>query len=155
MTSQSIFAAFGFGADKEGGDGGVGEKGLANRLPWNGQPEWRQDGERRRIRDMASETATPARNLGPEFWAVIATAVAIAMLILTVAGWQRSDIQELRHEIRALDNNLSSKIETVQADLVGIRERLSVVEAGIGAAVVEPEPTGDLAAVIEADGATP
>ena len=29
---------------------------------------------------MASETATPVRNLGPEFWAVIATVVAIAAL---------------------------------------------------------------------------
>ena len=104
---------------------------------------------------MASEIATPARNLGPEFWAVIATAAAIAMLILTVAGWQRSDIQELRHEIRALDDNLSRKIETVQADLVGIRERLSIVEARIGAAVVEPKPPSELAAVVEVDGATP
>ena len=35
-----------------------------------------------------------------------------------------------------------------------IRDRLLGAEAGIGAAVVEPESTGDLAAVIEAD-ATP
>ena len=107
---------------------------------------------------MASETATPARNLGPEFWAVIGTAVAIAMLILTVAGWQRADMRALDLKLETIQEGQGSIRERLKAVEVGqsaIRDHLLGVEARIGAAVVEPESTGDLAAVVGADAATP
>ena len=65
------------------------------------------------------DQAPPARRLGPEFWAVIGTGVAIAALILTVAGWQRADMRDL-----------SRKIEGVQVGQSEIRERLRAVEVG-------------------------
>lgn len=94
-----------------------------------------------------ADQVTPSQSLGPEFWAVIGTGIAIAALILTVAGWQRADTRELRQEIRALDDNLSGKIETIQSDLAGINQRSAIVESKIGAAVIEPETDIALAAV--------
>ena len=73
------------------------------------------------------------RKMSPEFWAIIGTGVAlftamvasmvaIASLILTVAGWQRADMRDLRQKIEA--------IEVGQSE---IRERLRGVEVGQGA----------------------
>ena len=50
---------------------------------------------------MADEI-TPLRSLGPEFWTIIGTGVAIATLILTVAGWQRADMRDLGQKIEAM-----------------------------------------------------
>ena len=83
---------------------------------------------------MANQ-ATPDHSLGPEFWAIIGTGVAIAALILTVAEWQRADMWELRQQIEAMQLGQSE-----------IRERLSAVESLIGGAVVEPITDVELAA---------
>lgn len=36
------------------------------------------------------------RSLGPEFWTIICTGIAIAALILTVAHWQRAGMRDLK-----------------------------------------------------------
>ena len=83
---------------------------------------------------MASETTIGGRRLSPEFWAIIGSAItllvgliALAALMLTVSGW-------LREDIRAIDTKLDAKVNMLQSDLTGIRERLAAVEARIGAA---------------------
>ena len=100
---------------------------------------------------MASETAIEPRRLSPEFWAILGSAITlvvgligIAALILTVSGWHREDIRDLGAEIEQLD----AKVDQIDT-------RLAVVEVRISAAVIEPEPTGDLAAVVESAAATP
>ena len=103
---------------------------------------------------MASETTIGGRRLSPEFWAIIGSAItllvaliALAALMLTVSGW-------LREDIRAIDTKLDAKVNMLQSDLAGIRERLAAVEARIGAAAaapVEAKPSPALAIVVEAD----
>ena len=93
------------------------------------------------------DQAPPPRTLGPECGAIIGTGVAIAALILTIAGWQGADTRELRQEIRALDDNLSGKIDTLQGNLAGISQRLAIVESRIGAKSVDRQPDVDLAAI--------
>lgn len=100
-----------------------------------------------------------------EFWAIVGSATAIGALILTVSGWQRSDIRELRGEIRSVDSNLrgelasletnlrselqavedklSSKIESLQEGQALIGARLAVVESHVlGASSVARSGTG-------------
>ena len=99
---------------------------------------------------MASESTIEGRRLSPEFWAIVGTGItvvmgliALAALILTVAGWHREDIRALGDEIRQLD-----------AKVAGIDKRLAIVESRIRAAAAEPveaEPSPALAVVIEAD----
>ena len=92
---------------------------------------------------MSDESAIRARKPSPEFWAIIGSAIAVGALVLTVSGWQRSDIQDLRGQIRALDTKLSREIEKVQVGQNVIRERLVRLETLVG--VVDH----DLAAVID------
>ena len=54
-----------------------------------------------------------------EFWAIVGSAIAIGALILTVSGWQRSDIRELRGEIRSVDSNLRGDMATLETNLRG------------------------------------
>ncbi len=54
-----------------------------------------------------------------EFWAIVGSAIAIGALILTVSGWQRSDIRELRGDIRGVDSNLRGEIATLETNLRG------------------------------------
>ena len=92
---------------------------------------------------MADQLSAPARRLSPEFRAIIAIGIAILGQALWLDG-----------KIERLGDKLDAKIEAIQEGQSAIRERLAAVEARIGAAVVAPEPTGDLAAVVEAN-ATP
>ena len=97
---------------------------------------------------MANQV-TPDRSLGPEFWAIIGTGVAIAALILTVAGWQRADMRELRQPIEAMQvgqSEIRERLRGVEVGQDAIRERLSAVESLIGTAVVEPKADVELAA---------
>ena len=77
------------------------------------------------------------RRLGAEFWAVIATGVAIAALILTIAGWQRADMRDLGRKIEALQvgqSEIRERLKGVEVGQEAIRERLAAVEFRIGAA---------------------
>ncbi len=96
------------------------------------------------------ERVTPERSLGPELLAIIGTGVAIAALILTVAGWQRGDMRDLGRKIEAIQVGQSEIRERLRAVEVGqgaIRERLSGVESRIGANTADSNSEVDLAAV--------
>ena len=67
---------------------------------------------------MAHASALEPRR-SSEFWAIVGSAIAIGALILTVSGWQRSDIRELRGDIRGVDSNLRGEIATLETNLRG------------------------------------
>ena len=87
---------------------------------------------------MGEESATPTRRLSAEFWAVIASAVAVGALILSTTGSLRDQIERGNAELRG-------SIGKLQEGQAGIRERLVRLEtmAGVDAT--------DLAAVVEGD----
>ena len=99
---------------------------------------------------MVDQEAVP-RKMSPEIWAIIGTGVAlfasmvaIASLILTVTvvGWQRTDMSDLRQQIEAIrvgQSDIRERLRAVEVGQTSIRERLSAVESRIGAVVVEPE----------------
>ena len=128
---------------------------------------------------MADQPETP-RKMSPEFWAIIGTGVALfaslvastialASLILTVADWQRADMRDLREKVEAIEIGQGDMRERLRAVEVGqesirerlaaveigqdaieigqdaIRERLSAVESRIGAVVVDPHRDAGLA----------
>ena len=67
---------------------------------------------------MAHASALEPRR-SSEFWAIVGSATAIGVLILTVSAWQRSDIRELRGDIRGVDSNLRNVIATLETNLRG------------------------------------
>lgn len=95
---------------------------------------------------MNDGTSARARKPSPELLGVIGSAVAIATLMLVIAGWQRDDIQALDHKIERLEakldrnierleakldreiGRLDARIEGIQHSLTAIRERLAGVE---------------------------
>ena len=95
---------------------------------------------------MNDGTSVHSRKPSSELLGVIGSAVAIATLMLVIAGWQREDIQALDDKIERfearLDRNierleakldreigrLDARIEGIQHSLTDIRERLAGVE---------------------------
>ena len=81
-----------------------------------------------------------------EFWAIVGSAIAIGALILTVSGWQRSDIRELRGDIRGVDSNLRGEIATLETNLRG---EIATLETNLRGeiATLETNLRGELQAV--------
>ena len=71
---------------------------------------------------MQNTVSAITRKPSPELLGVVGSAVAIATLMMVIAGWQRGDIQAL-----------AARFDGVQESLAGIRERLTGVETRIGA----------------------
>ena len=121
---------------------------------------------------MVDQAEAP-RKMSPEFWAIIGTGVALfaslvastialASLILTVADWQRADMRDLREKVEAIEigqGDMRERLRAVEVGQESIRERLAAVEIGqdairerlsavvsrIGAVVVEPHRDAGLA----------
>lgn len=74
-------------------------------------------------------TASLVRKLSPELLSVIGCGVAIATLMMVIAGWQREDIWALNDRIEKLDIKLSDRFERLDAKLSGQIEKL---EAKLG-----------------------
>ena len=115
---------------------------------------------------MVEQAAAP-RKTSPEIRVIIGTGVtllvsmiasmiAIASLILTVAGWQRTDMRDLRQKVEAIEvgqSEIRERLKVVEVGLVSILDRLRAVEIGqdsiqdrltavesrMGSVVVEPE----------------
>ncbi len=94
-----------------------------------------------------------------EFWAIVGSAIAIGALILTVSGWQRSDIRELRGDIRGVDSNLRGEIATLETNLRGeiatletnLRSEIATLETNLRSeiATLETNLRGELQTVEE------
>ncbi len=94
-----------------------------------------------------------------EFWAIVGSAIAIGALILTVSGWQRSDIRELRGDIRGVDSNLRGEIATLETNLRGeiatletnLRGEIATLETNLRSeiATLETNLRGELQTVEE------
>ena len=93
---------------------------------------------------MVEQAAAP-RKMSPEIRAIIGTGVtlfvsmiasmiAIASLILTVAGWQRTDMRDLRQKVEAIEvgqSDMRERLRAVEVGQVSILDRLRAVEVSL------------------------
>lgn len=93
---------------------------------------------------MVEQAAAP-RKMSPEIRAIIGTGVtlfvsmiasmiAIASLILTVAGWQRTDMRDLSQRVEAIEvgqSDIRERLKAVEVRQVSILDRLRAVEVGV------------------------
>ena len=92
---------------------------------------------------MVEQAAAP-RKTSPEIRVIIGTGVtllvsmiastiAIASLFLTVAGWQRTDMRDLRQKVEAIEvgqSDIRERLKAIEVGQVSILDRLRAVEVG-------------------------
>ena len=91
---------------------------------------------------MNDQPATPpTRRLSPELIGIVGTGIALAVLILTLWTGLRTELSDLRHDMRedwaALRTDMREDLSALRTDLHGLEGRLQAVETRLYAVEIK------------------